>query len=83
MADAVATTHLAKGSEDIEARNEDEVSARLRSFDLQRHRTRERTLKSGAVAACLLTALVFLVALYAATHRTPAGPVQASTDAAV
>ena len=82
--DAAPVTHIARGAEDIEARNDDEVSARLRSFDLQRHRTRrERTLTSGALLACVLTALMVLAALYAATHRTPTGPVQASTDAAV
>ena len=80
----VAVTHIARGAEDVGARNDDEVSARLRSFDLQRHRTRrERTLTSGAVVACVLTALTVFAALYAATHRTAAGPAQASTDAAV
>jgi hypothetical protein len=83
MADSASDTavHIAKGAEDIGARQDDEVSARLRSFDLQRHRTRERTLTSGAVVACVITALLVLAALYAATHRSSGGPVQAVTDA--
>jgi hypothetical protein len=72
-------THIAKGAEDVQARGTDEVSARLRSFDLRRHRTRERTLTSGVVAACVITALVFVAALYASMmHRSqaPALPLQ-------
>jgi hypothetical protein len=84
MADTDTAVHIAKGAEDIGARNDDEVSARLRSFDLQRHRTRERTLTSGAVVACVITALLVLAALYAATDaaESSGGPVQAVTDAA-
>ena len=86
MADVAAApvTHIAKGAEDIGARNDDEVSARLRSFDLQRHRTRERTLSWSRAVACALTGLLVLAALYAATHHASAGSAgHASTDAAV
>ncbi len=76
-------THIAKGAEDVEARSTDEVSARLRSFDLRRHRIRERTLTSGFVAACIITALVLVAALYASTHRggTVPQPGQLDSDA--
>jgi cytoskeletal protein RodZ len=82
---AEGVTHIAKGAEDVEARGTDEISARLRSFDLRRHRTRERTLTSGFVAACVITALVLLGAFYASTHRgSPAvQPVLDSSDASV
>ena len=80
---AEGVTHIAKGAEDVEARGTDEISARLRSFDLRRHRTRERTLTTGVVAACLLTALVLLGAFYASTHRSSPAvqPVMDSSDA--
>ena len=67
--DAVVT-HIAKGAEDVESRSTDEVSQRLKSFDLRRHRSREqRVLTSGVLAACAITLLMFLAALYASRHH--------------
>ena len=69
-ADEAVVTHIAKGAEDVESRSTDEVSQRLKSFDLRRHRMREqRVLTSGVVAAVLITALLFLAALYASRHH--------------
>lgn len=84
---AQQVTHIAKGAEDVEARSTDEISARLRSFDLRRHRTRERALTSGAIAACVITALLVVAAVYAGTHRagpvTPGGAADDSTAGGV
>jgi len=68
MTEAEDTAHVPKlttGALDVESRADDEVSARLRSFDLRRHRTQTRTLKGGAVLAAVLTVLLVVAALYA------------------
>ncbi len=62
-------TRIAVGAEDVKARSTDEVSARLRSFDLRRHR---RVESARGPVACVLTLLLLLAVLYAARPSAPA-----------
>jgi hypothetical protein len=73
--DAAATSeqvvHIAVGAEAVTERSNDEVAARLKSFDLRRHRTRADQAR-WPVAVCL-TVLLLLTALWSSNrHSAPA-----------
>ena len=71
--DAAASeqVHIAVGAESVYDRSNDEVAARLKSFDLKRHRTRAEQARWPVALA--LTVLLLLTALWSSNrHSAPA-----------
>ena len=77
-AESEAVVHIAVGAEDVTQRASDEVSARLKSFDLRRHRTRAEAARWPVAAA--LTVLLLVTVLYTSRPRAASGATTYMTD---